>query len=79
MTNPSLTDEERELHIEALGRLMMKAHREGDLVQSRQWLELQKEAINGRSPAQVARMETCYFAEQGDKARQAALARSAAA
>ncbi|NDZ11511.1 hypothetical protein C7T35_01300 [Variovorax sp. WS11] len=67
-----MTDEEREAHIKSCGLLLLKAHREGDVEGAKHWLALQNEAIKARTPRQVARMEGCYFAEQGDLARQAA-------
>lgn len=71
-----MSDGEREEHIAACGRLMLKAHAEGDTAAARQWLKLQNEAIAMRSAAQVARMESCYFAAQGDRAREAAQGRA---
>lgn len=70
-----ITDQEREEHIAACGRLMLKAHAEGDHASARKWLELQNEAIAMRSPAQVAHMEQDYFGYEGEKARQAAQGR----
>jgi len=71
-----VTDEEREAHIKSCGLLLLKAHREGDLEAAKRWLALQTEAIKARSPRQIARMEGCYFAEQGDLAREAAHGRA---
>lgn len=70
-----MTDSEREAHIADCGRLMKKAYDEGDHAGARRWLELQNEAIRARTPRQVARMEGCYFAQQGDLARQRSLQR----
>ena len=64
-----MTDAELELHIKACGRLVEKAMREGDKGAARIWLQAQNEGIACRSPAQVARMEACYFTEQGDADR----------
>lgn len=64
-----MTDAELEQHIEDCGRHFLKAHKEGDMVLAREWLAKQAEGVNARSPAQVARMESCYFAHQGDLAR----------
>lgn len=72
-----MTDAEREAHIADCGRLMQKAYGEGDHAGARRWLELQAEAIRARTPRQVARMEGCYFAQQGDLVRAAALRRAA--
>lgn len=71
-----MSDQEREEHIAACGRRMVKAHNEGDTAAARQWLKLQNEAIAMRSPQQVARMEACYFAAEGDRTRQAAQGRA---
>ena len=71
-----MTDQEREAHIKSCGLLMMKAHREGDVAGAREWLRLQTQAINDRTPEQIARMEGCYFVEQGQQARDAAQERS---
>ena len=70
-----MTDAEREAHIVDCGRLMQKAYGEGDPAAARRWLELQNEAIRARTPRQVARMEGCYFAQQGDLARAESLRR----
>ncbi|MDQ0082908.1 hypothetical protein J2W35_003267 [Variovorax boronicumulans] len=70
-----MTDAEREAHIVDCGRLMKKAYDEGDMAGARRWLDLQNDAIRARTPRQVARMEGCYFAQQGDLARQRALQR----
>ena len=72
-----MTDAEREAHIKSCGLLMLKAHHEGDAAGARHWLELQNEAIRARTPRQIARMEDCYFADEGDKARAAAERRAA--
>lgn len=74
-----MTDAEREVHIADCGRLMQKAYDEGDHAAARRWLELEIEAIRARTPRQVARMEGCYFARQGDLARAAALRRAVGA
>lgn len=67
-----LTDQEREDFIVAAGRRVVAEHACGDLEAARVWLDAQNAEISRRSPAQVARMEDCYFAEQGDAARRAA-------
>lgn len=61
---PSLSDEERELHIRSCGYLMENAMRRwcetGDFGyrgEADRWKVLMQEAIKGRSAAQVARME----------------------
>lgn len=71
-----MTDVEREAHIVDCGRLMKKAYDEGDLAGARLWLALETEAIRARTPRQVARMEGCYFAQQGDLSRAEALRRA---
>lgn len=71
-----MTDAEREAHIADCGRLMQKAYDEGDYAAARRWLELETEAIRARTARQVARMEGCYFAQQGDLARAEALRRA---
>jgi hypothetical protein len=60
----SLTDEERERHIRSCGILMEAAMRSwsetGDFTyrgEADRWKLLMQEAIKGRSPAQVAKME----------------------
>ncbi|KWT89326.1 MULTISPECIES: hypothetical protein [unclassified Variovorax] len=73
-----MTDQEREEHIKSCGLLLLKAHREGDVEGAKYWLALQNEAIKARTPRQIARMEGCYFVEQGDLAKQASEARGAA-
>jgi hypothetical protein len=72
-----MNDQEREAHIADCGRLFIKAHSEGDMVAARRWLELQAEAVKARTPQQVARMESCYFAAEGDRSRTAAMERGA--
>ena len=88
--NPALNDEMvagmddmsedhlRELHIAACGRHMLAAASAGDPVTARHWLDDMTAAIKQRSPAQVARMEGCYFSEEGEKARLAARAKGGA-
>jgi hypothetical protein len=70
-----MTDAEREAHIVDCGLLMQKAYEEGDVAAARRWLDLQNDAIRSRTPRQVARMEGCYFALQGDLARAESLRR----
>jgi hypothetical protein len=64
-----MTDAEREAHIKDCGRLMQKAYEQGNRQEAEQWQQAQFEAIRGRSAAQVAAMEGCYFDAQGDAAR----------
>lgn len=71
-----MTDAEREAHITDCGRLMKKAYDEGDMELARHFLALETDAIRARTPRQVARMEGCYFAQQGDLARAASLRRA---
>lgn len=71
-----MSDDERERHIKDCGLLMLKAHAEGDFAARDRWLAMQNEAIRNRSPEMVARLEDCYFAGEGDKARRAAQRRS---
>jgi hypothetical protein len=66
-----MTDQEREDYIKACGDRMQKAYEAGNREDAELWLQAQNEAIKGRSPAQVARMESCFFADQGEKARAA--------
>lgn len=72
-----MTDEEREAHIKRCGLLLIRAHREGDTEGAKRWLAQQTEAIKARTPRQIARMEGCYFAEQGDQSRRIAEGRVA--
>lgn len=72
-----MNDLEREAHIKSCGLLMMKTYREGDRDAAQQWLRLQNEAIRQRSPAYVAKLEGCFFVEQGERARRAAQERAA--
>lgn len=71
-----MTDAEREAHIVDCGRLMKKAYDEGDFDLARHFLALEMEAVRARTPRQIARMEGCYFAQQGDLARAEALRRA---
>lgn len=73
-----MTDAELEQHITDLGRLVEKAHAEGDRAAAQAYAARRAEAIRGRSPEQVERMERalglsepCYFVTQGDAARAA--------
>lgn len=59
-----MTDQERELHIQHCGRMMLEAwHRWeesgsfSDRGEADHWLRLQNEAVKARSEAQVERME----------------------
>lgn len=70
-----MTDAELELHITDLGRLIQKAMAEGDRAAAVAWNKAMTAAINGRSQAQIDRMEAdrglapCYFHEAGTAAR----------
>jgi hypothetical protein len=72
-----MTDDEREAHILALGDQMRQAAAAGDTAEARRLLALEVAAIKARSPAQVWRMEDCYFSEQGALARRIAQVRVA--
>lgn len=67
-----MTDAERETFIEAAGRRFVAAHSAGDMETARLWLAEQTLAVKERTPAQVARLEQCYFSAEGEKARLAA-------
>lgn len=71
-----MTDAEREAHILDCGRLLKKAYDEGDFELARHFLALEMDAVRARTPRQIARMEGCYFAQQGDLARTEALRRA---
>lgn len=64
-------DAEREHLIREYGQNMLDAYACGDRKAAKQWLRLQEEAIAGRSPGQVARMEADYFGERGAADRKA--------
>ena len=66
-----MTDAELERHIKDCGQHMVVAYAQGDRPAALKWMQLQAEAIAGRSPAQVAQMESCYFAERGASDRAA--------
>lgn len=66
-----MTDAERELHIKHCGQLMADAYKRGDVAEARLWLDAQNQAIQARSSRQVARMESCYFADAGAADREA--------
>lgn len=66
-------DQVRENFIAECGRQINVAYRAGDHKTARRWLDLQTQAVKARSPAQVARMERCYFSEEGVRARHAAM------
>jgi len=74
-----MTDEERERHIEALGRRFLAAHAAGEMEIARNWLAQQTQAVKERSAAQVAKLEACYFAAEGDRARLQAQGRATGA
>lgn len=52
-----LTDGELEQHIQDCGRLLQKAHAEGDAAAAREWAARQAEAIAQRSAEYVALLE----------------------
>lgn len=52
-----MTPQELELHIQDLGRLMVKAYADGQFAQAREWLRLQTEAIKSRPAITVQRLE----------------------
>ena len=54
----TITDYERELHIQHAGYLMGLAMHSGNREETQQWLRAQMLAIRQRSPAQQARMTT---------------------
>jgi len=64
-------DQEREYLIQEYGQNMLNAYAAGDRLTAGQWMELQAEAIKGRSAGQVARMEADYFGECGERDRKA--------
>ena len=69
-----MTDEELELHISDCARLMERAVYEGNRAEAEQFRRDMYEAINSRSPAQVAKLEAergflrggCYFLEAAE-------------
>ena len=65
-----MTDSDREKHIDLCGRGVVGTYIRGDKRAAESWLKLQTEAIKQRSPAQVQRMEACYFVTQGDADRE---------
>lgn len=62
-------DEKRELHIKHCGDMMEANYAQGNREAAMAWLQAQNEAIKGRSAAQVARMEGCYFNDLGEQHR----------
>lgn len=50
-------DAEREHLIREYGQNMLDAYADGDRVAAQQWLALQREAIKGRAPGQVSKLE----------------------
>ena len=64
-----MTDAERESLIKDCGHQVERCMRDGRPAAARVWLNAQNKAIADRSPAQVARMEACYFTEQGEADR----------
>jgi hypothetical protein len=61
-----MNDQEREDYIKACGDRMQKAYEAGNREDADLWLQAQNEAIKGRSPAQVARLEACFFVTTGE-------------
>lgn len=61
-----MTDQEREDYIKACGDRMRKAYEAGNREDADLWLQAQNQAIKDRSPAQVARMEACFFVTAGE-------------
>lgn len=61
-----MTDQEREDYIKACGDRMRKAYEAGNREDADLWLQAQNHAIKDRSPAQVARMEACFFVTAGE-------------
>lgn len=84
LTTAEMSDDERELHIKHCGDLMEECYRQGNSEAAHGWLQAMNQAIQARSPEQVARMEKaaglapCFFADQGDKDRIWLLERQAA-
>lgn len=76
-----MTDDELELHVTDLGRLIEKAFAEGDREAAVAWSAARTSAINARSPAQIEAMESerglgpCGFVVQGEEDRAAVEAR----
>ena len=62
---------ELEFHVRSLGELMLQSYADGDIKAAKQWLKLQEEAIAGRTPGAIARMEADYFGERGAADRKA--------
>ena len=50
-------DQEREHHIRSLGDLMLQSYADGDHKAAADWLKLQEEAIAGRTPGQILKLE----------------------
>ena len=61
-----MTDEQREAHIKECGRQMIQAYEAGDREKAMYWLQAEITTIKARSPAQIARMEGCFFDMQGE-------------
>ena len=64
-----MIDQEREDYIKACGDRMLKAYEAGNREDADLWLQAQNEAIRGRSAAQVARLEACFFVTTGEADR----------
>lgn len=56
MTTPTVTDEQRERHIQACGEHMLACYAAGDKETAKAWLAAQNAAIAGRSKEQRERM-----------------------
>lgn len=78
MTTPTVTDEQRERHIQACGEHMLACYAAGDREMAKCWLAAQNAAIRERSEAQKRRMavaaglpteDGCFFAQDGLRAR----------
>lgn len=61
-----MTDEQREAHIQECGRRMIQAYQAGDREGALYWLKAEIATIKACSPAQIARMEGCFFDMQGE-------------
>lgn len=64
-----MNDQAREDYIKACGDRMRKAYEAGNREDAELWLQAQNHAIKDRSPAQVARMEACFFVTTGEADR----------
>lgn len=78
-----MTDAEILQHVADLGRLIERAHAEGDIAAARAWAAAMADAKKGMSPEWIAAREaelglgpSCYFHDQGEADRAAAGVRS---